>query len=96
MVIGESAEFGMMLGKLAVDQDNLNQNISPDEAEGFTQLFMAVSMELHATEIINKLTYATDSFVLDHPSLGELDSSVLKIDGGYDGSGTVQLSKTEF
>jgi len=80
------AEIGRIIGNLSKEQSTIKENISADETETQDTIYASFVSELQCTGIINKLTYPTDSFILDHPIYGELDSSVLKLDGGYDPS----------
>lgn len=79
----ESVELGKTLGKLSQEQSSIKSNLSSNEQDAnlvnFNQEFIRLSGEITAT----KKTYDTTSFILDHPTQGELDSSTLVIDGGY-------------
>lgn len=83
MALDPASKLGAMLGALSVGQDTLSENISADDEAGLQQLFSSSAIALHATSIVNQYTLPTDSFVIDHPVYGYIDSPVLKIDGGY-------------
>jgi hypothetical protein len=67
----------------ANEQEAIKQNISGDDTEALLQIQSSEILKLTGTLVATKYTYATDSFVIDHPVYGALDSSVLKLDGGY-------------
>lgn len=67
------------------ETDDVKRNISPDDLNSNYPLFINENpIKLTGTITLTKYTYATNSFVIDHPVYGELDSSVLLLDGGYD------------
>jgi hypothetical protein len=77
------SKIGQKIGALSEEQDDIKQNINPDEAEGFATIFTGERINIGGILTLNRLTIATDSFVVDHVVYGYVDSSVLKIDGGY-------------
>lgn len=84
MALNSTSKLGKAIGGMASEQDDIKQNISPDEAASDDQFVMFESLILNGTVSLTKLLYPTDSFIIDHPVYGEIDSSVLQIDGGYD------------
>ena len=95
MALDIASQLGETLGILSNIQDDMQQNMSPDENQAQDQMSSRFIFEIGGTVILNQNTYATDSFILDHPVYGELDSAVLKLDGGYSGS-PVQLYSDTF
>lgn len=75
--------LGNSLGTNIQTTDTINQQRF--ESENVTELYIVSmdSIRLTSTTIISSLVYPSDSFILDHPVYGELDSSILKLDGGY-------------
>jgi hypothetical protein len=71
------------IASTANDQETIKQNISGDDTEALLQLQSSEGVLITGTLIATKYTYATDSFILDHPVYGYLDSTYLKIDGNY-------------
>ena len=82
MALNSASQLGSMIGGLSSQQDNIMDNMTGDD-ESQDQLFSTDELVVEGTIVLNKLTYPTDSFILDHPVYGDIDSSVLKIDGGY-------------
>lgn len=83
MTQSETDQLGTKIGDLSKDQDDLHSQISPDEAGALLQSVSLEKVSIGGTLKVIKRTYPTDSFILDHPVYGELDSSVLKLNGGY-------------
>jgi len=84
MALDGISKLGTALGKLSSDQSEIKQNISPDETDAIDYIVNYEEVVVEGTVIGTKRTYASDSFIIDHPVLGDIDSSTLKIDGGYD------------
>jgi hypothetical protein len=76
-------ELGMALGKMAQSQSDLKAGAFGDEDEGLLNFVLNQKLVMTGTATLTAYLYATDSFILDHPVYGELDSAVLKLDGGY-------------
>lgn len=72
---------------IASEQDTIKQNLSGTEQE--SQLVANFNFNVVASGIFTatKFLYATDSFIIDHPIQGEINSSVYKLDGGYQNAG---------
>lgn len=94
MVLDAATQLGRKIGQIASEQDEIKQNISPDAAASDDQYVMTERLRLFGTMTATALLYPTDSFIIDHPVYGEIDSSVLKIDGGYSGSTELLDSQT--
>lgn len=88
-------ELGMALGKMAQSQSDLKAGAFGDEDDGLLNYVLNQRLILTGTVTMTSYLYATDSFILDHPVYSELDSTVLKLDGGYTGS-PVSLYSTNF
>ena len=82
-MVNATTELGRMIGKMARDQSGIQENISPDDADAQLATLNSEVLQLTVTLTASSRELATDSFVLDHPVYGELDSPTLKLDGGY-------------
>ncbi len=84
MAVNNSQLLGERLGNLNSEQQGVKANLSPNEQDANAFIVnneqLVIEMELTVTK---KVPYS-DSFILDHPVQGELDSATLKLDGGYD------------
>ncbi len=90
MAIDIISRLGNVLGKSISDQSILRENIRPEDPNALIQVGARERIIVTGTLVINKGTLGTDSFVIDHPVYGELDSSVFKLDGGYSSIVTVE------
>ena len=90
-----SQELGKLIGSAISSQSNIKNDLVADDVSGAIGTQASGSIILPTDCTVASLLIATDSFVLDHPVYGELDSAVLKLDGGYSGSPTV-LYTTNF
>ncbi len=75
------------VAKIISDNIRETQDIKESYADqGDASFLLAPFDTLKATGelIVTKKVYKSDSFILDHPTLGVLDSATLKLDGGYD------------
>lgn len=84
MVNRQAQKLGRRIGELERNSSvvNLNQggrDINPSFVLRNTENIIANSLIQNVT----KLLICTDSFVLDHPTKGELDSPTLKLDKAY-------------
>lgn len=83
MSLSSASQFGKVVADLANTQNRLSENISYDEADPLIQITPLEAISLSSTTFVYKKFYPTDSFILDHPVYGYVDSSVLELDGGY-------------
>lgn len=79
-----ATEVGKIIGNIINKQVTTDENLAAQEVDSQVVIVNQEQFRLSGTLSIVKRAYATDSFILDHPVYGELDSSTLKIDGGYD------------
>lgn len=84
MALSNTAQLGQVIGQIASEQEVIKENISPEETSGDDQFFMFENIKINVTVTATKYVYPTDSFIIDHPVYGDIDSAVLLIDGGYD------------
>lgn len=83
MGVSATDELASFLGGLSKEQKSLKENIVPDEIDSSFLLAPFQSIELASSVVVTAYFYPEDSFILDHPVYGELDSPLLKLDGGY-------------
>lgn len=84
MALDAASQLGKIIGKLGKEQQVTNENLGPEEIDGQLLIKRRELVELVGTFTVTQRLYPTDSFILDHPVYGELDSAVLQLDGGYD------------
>jgi hypothetical protein len=75
------------------EQEQIKSNMSPADPTGFDIRTSISNLMLAGTIVATQKIIASDSFVLDHPVYGELDSATLKLDGGYS-SGVLTMPVT--
>lgn len=75
--------LGSFIAGVANEQVRMKEDIIPDEINQSIVLTPFDSIRLLEEVSAYKKYYPTNSFILDHPIYGELDSSVLQLDGGY-------------
>lgn len=76
-------KLGGKISGIANEVDTTKQSISPDEAAAQQQIYSNERITIVGELVVNKLTYTTSSFILDHPVYGELDNVNYEMDGGY-------------
>jgi len=85
MSLDETREFGVMIGQMGSNQDDLQQNLTANDPLASFQLVADDIVTVGGYLAVTAKYLSTTSFVIDHPVYGELDSSVLAIDGTYSG-----------
>ena len=83
MVLNSTQQMGKLIGNTVKQQDSVKENIAPEEVLPQEQIYNNEFMNHLESGVVNQATYPTDSFIIDHPIYGDIDSSVLRIDGGY-------------
>ncbi len=85
MSLNSINQFAATIANTSNEQSDIKQNMSGDDSTGVLQVQFSESVVADGTDglTVIKHTYEEDSFIIDHPTLGDLDSSVLMIDGGY-------------
>jgi hypothetical protein len=83
MVRNPSRELGKQLGRMNQRVRKLEENQGPVESGANLLLNSSQRLILRPERNVTKLILCDDSFVLDHPTLGELDSPTLKLDKAY-------------
>lgn len=86
MVNLDARELGKIIGQGLKQANSYREDFV--ETEEATDILLAnlESIRLSGLWVVSSLIVASDSFVLDHPVKGALDSSVYKLDGGYSSS----------
>ena len=84
MSLDNASQLGKTIGQSIQEQEEtVKRNITPDEESGLLQIQNREDIVIDERLTANKLIYATNSFIMDHPVYGDIDSSILYIDGGY-------------
>lgn len=82
-MVDYTKKLGRAIAQGTNSTDELKQEIVPDSTNQNLLLAPYDRVRVRVKATFTRKTYATDSFILDHPTLGILDSSTLKLDGGY-------------
>ncbi len=77
-------DLGILLGGMISEQSSIKSNLSGDDPEQQLLIGGSEAIVLSGELSVNKLVIGTSTFVVDHPVYGNIDSSVLVIDGDYD------------
>lgn len=84
MGLGEGDELGGIIGGLIGGQGDTNQMLSGDEGGAQDTMFASFMTTLDTTVSVFARDLSGSAFIVDHVVYGEVDSSVLEIDGyGY-------------
>lgn len=84
MSLSDTSKLAQLLSEQNRETNDLKSNISPDDNNVSLSLFdNERPIIMSGLIVVSKYTYATDSFILDHPVYGSLDSATLALDGGY-------------
>jgi len=76
-------ELGRIIGGIARQQSNIQENISPDEADALLNVYNTEQLVIEVVMTVTTKCYDANTFVIDHPVYGDIDSATLLIDGGY-------------
>ncbi len=93
MAISEVDKLAGVINGITTTQEELKSNLSADDGESQEQLYLGEQISIGGTVTLTQKNYATESFILDHPVYGELDSAVYKLDGGYASPGIPYVSE---
>ena len=97
MPLDPISQIGEVIGGMNNQQQDNSQNISEDDTLGHDVIIANFNTVLTGTVVVNMNVYPTDSFIIDHPVYGDIDSAVLHIDGGYlAGSTDIELDSSNF
>ena len=89
-------ELGKVIGNLIQAQQITSQNRNGAVVKTIKRRSIYEDIKVPGQIIFTKKVPASDSFILDHPVQGELDSAVYKLDGGWDASQEVILEIQNF
>lgn len=93
MSLSTTSQLGQLLGGMSRRQDDIASQISPDDANDSLLIQNSLSVVLQGTVTATQRIIAASTFVLDHPVYGYLDSTTLRLDGGYT-SGSITMPIT--
>lgn len=87
-----ATQLGRVIANVANQSNDIREDALPDDVD--QNLLLAPSDSLVITTVVTGTAsiYPTTSFILDHAVYGDLDSSTLQLDGGYDSTGTFKFS----
>lgn len=84
MSLSSTSQLAKLLAEQTSETDDIKSNISPDDLNSSLPIFVNESpIEITGTITLTKYVYATNSFIIDHPVYGVIDSAALELDGGY-------------
>jgi hypothetical protein len=86
----DMAALGKLIGKAISINSVTQQAVAPDDPSALYLLGFNGTITATAHGTITTSLYPSDSFILDHPVYCNLNSSVLKLDGGYASSSVNQ------
>lgn len=81
MSVGE--QIGNAIANIAKSVNTIKEDALVDETDGTYLVGAVETLKLNVTMYAWRRNYSTTSFVIDHPVYGDIDSSVLYIDGDY-------------
>ena len=79
----DGQELASILGSNMKSAADYKESFVTTENSSNLQFVNIDTIEVTGSYYVYKKNLKSDSFVLDHPVYGELDSSILIIDGGY-------------
>jgi len=83
MALDTASKLGKLIGDNISKQGDIQENISPNDTAPIDTIRNSEELVVEGVMTLTRYHYASNSFVIDHPVYGELDSAILKIDGGY-------------
>jgi len=81
--ISDTRELGNLLGTSLKSANDYKADFVESEYNADITLASLATVRVTGSWYIYKKLLGDESFVIDHPVYGELDSSILEIDGGY-------------
>ena len=82
-MINSSRKLGETLGKLSQEQSDIKSNIAANEQDANAFIFSQEQLQINGLAIAIRKNYGDSSFIINHPTYGDIDSSTLLIDGDY-------------
>ena len=91
MGLDSTSQIAQVINNIVNEQETIKESYAD---EGNINFLLSPFERVIATGVINiyRKPYPTTSFILDHPVYGELDSSILELDGGYAAGSTLMES----
>lgn len=92
MGLSSAEKLGHMIAMANNNTTDLKEEVFPSDVTAAMLLAPYDRLAVRMTITADKNYYASDSFILDSPTQGILDSSTLQIDGGYGSTVTSTFS----
>ena len=83
MALDSVSELAKNLGNMSSNQDILEQNLSPDEADALFNRAENEQIIVTGSVRMVKKPFKTSAFIIGHPVQGDLDNSLYILDEGY-------------
>lgn len=87
MVLSDAEKLGAYIVAIKKDVDSIKSNALPEETDQSINLAPFDKIKVTLSQTTYKRYYPTNSFIIDHPVYGDIDSSTLALDGGYQDEG---------
>ena len=88
MGLSSAEQLGRLIAGGLNETTQLKEDVFPSDVDQSLLLNPFEKVQVRLQLVANNLIYPSTSFILDHPTYGELDSSTLQLDGGYASSTT--------
>lgn len=82
-MVDDTRKLGRTIAQGTNSTDDVRQEIVPDDTTQNLILSPYDKVRVRVKVSFTKKKYVENSFILDHPVYCDLDSSTLKLDGGY-------------
>jgi hypothetical protein len=83
MALDSVSKLGKALGDTSKQVETIKENLNPNDPAAINTVILSDTTSISGTVTGTGKYYSSDSFIIDHVVLGDIDSSTLKIDGGY-------------
>lgn len=84
MALNSTSQLAKLLADQTSETDEIKSNISPDDLNSTLPIFANESpIRISGTITLTSRTYATNSFIIDHPVYSKLDTTTYILDNGY-------------
>jgi len=84
MVLSSAKSLGKTIANQQKEIDGLKQQISPNDPSASFPLFSSEQIKITKNVVFKQRVLDSESFYIDHPVYGDVDSATLNLDGDYD------------